>query len=898
MPAQILTTKLYIPPLNQDRTVLRPRLLAQLNANMQQSKLTLISAPAGFGKTTLVAEWIASSDNPAGWVSLDEGDSDPLRFLSYFVAALQRVAPSIGERVTAMLQSPQPPPIESILTTLLNEITTLPQRFVLVLDDYHVLDSQEIDTLLTFLIENLPPQLHLVMTTREDPRLPLARMRARGQLNELRAADLRFRPDEATGFLNNAMGLQLAPDEVMVLEQRTEGWIAGLQLAALSMQGREDVHGFIQAFAGDHRYIVDYLVEEVLQRQPPAVRGFLLETSILDRLCGPLCDAVTTRVDSSIVLEDLERSNLFVVSLDDRRLWFRYHHLFADVLRAHLLDEQPDLVTMLHQRASDWYIDSDLPAYAVQHAFAADDLERVARLAEITWSAMDQSRQFTMWLDWAQAIPDEMMQVRPVLSVGYAWALLEAGELEAGEAQLHAAEQLLYNAPRETMIVDDEAEFQRLPASIASARTYLAQAHDDTAGTLRYAQQALDLLPADDHLRRGVPASLLGIASWASGDLETAQRSFADAMTSFERAGNILFAITGTYVLADMQLAAGCLREALHTYERSLELAAAQGQPPVRGTADLYLGLGELHYEQGSDTTAAEYLQRSEELSEVAAFPRWQYRWCQVQARVRQAQGDVHGALKMLDEAERLYMRGPIPDLRPIAALKAQLWIVMGRLDAALDWTQAGGLSPEGDLSYLREFEYLTLARLLTAQYKNGDNTIDAALLLLNRLLKAAQAGRRNGSVIDILVQQALAFEAQDNIPQALDHLEQVLTLAEPEGYARLFVDEGPPMARLLTEAAARGIRPGYVRKLLDPSGTNTSSKATPTPQPLIEPLSDREVEILQLVADGLSNREISQQLFLALSTVKGHNRNIFDKLQVKRRTEAVARAREIGLII
>lgn len=878
--------------------MLRPRLLAQLNANMQQSKLTLISAPAGFGKTTLVAEWIASSDNPAGWVSLDEGDSDPLRFLSYFVAALQKVAPSIGERVTAMLQSPQPPPIESILTTLLNEIATLPQRFVLVLDDYHVLDSQEIDTLLTFLIENLPPQLHLVMTTREDPRLPLARMRARGQLNELRAADLRFRPDEATGFLNNAMGLQLAPDEVMVLEQRTEGWIAGLQLAALSMQGREDVHGFIQAFAGDHRYIVDYLVEEVLQRQPPAVRGFLLETSILDRLCGPLCDAVTTRFDSSIVLEDLERSNLFVVSLDDRRLWFRYHHLFADVLRAHLLDEQPDLVTMLHQRASDWYIDNGLPAYAVQHAFAADDLERVARLAEVTWSAMDQSRQFTLWLEWAQAIPDEMMQVRPVLGVGYAWALLEAGELEAGETQLNAAEQLLNNAPRETMIVDDEAEFQRLPASIASARTYLAQAYDDTAGTLRYAQQALDLLPPDDHLRRGVPASLLGIASWASGDLETAQRSFADAMTSFERAGNILFAITGTYVLADMQLAAGCLREALHTYEGSLELAAAQGQPPVRGTADLYLGLGELHYEQGSDSTAAEYLQRSEELSEVAAFPRWQYRWCQVQVRVRQAQGDVHGALKMLDEAERLYMRGPIPDLRPIAALKAQLWIVMGRLDAALDWAQTGGLSPEDDLSYLREFEHITLARLLIAQYKNGDNTIDAALLLLNRLLKAAQAGRRNGSVIDIRVQQALAFEAQDHIPQALNHLEQALILAEPEGYARIFIDEGPPMMRLLSQAAARGIRPGYVRKLLAPSETNTHSTATPTPQPLIEPLSDREVEILQLVADGLSNREISQQLFLALSTVKGHNRNIFDKLQVKRRTEAVARAREIGLII
>ena len=429
MSTPILATKLYIPP-PRPKVVLRPRLIERLNEGLDR-KLTLISAPAGFGKTTLVSEWVAGSERPAAWLSLDEGDNDPTRFLTYLVAALQTIAPDIGEGVLSVLQSPQPPPTESILTALLNEITAVPDDFVLVLDDYHVIDARPVDAALTFLLEHLPPQMHLVITTREDPQLPLARLRARGQLTELRAADLRFTPSEAAAFLNEVMGLNLSAEDIAALETRTEGWIAGLQLAALSMRGREDVPGFIRAFAGDNRYIVDYLVEEVLQRQPERVRSFLLQTSILDRLSGPLCDAVTGQEEGNALLEALERGNFFVVPLDDRRHWYRYHHLFADVLHAHLMAEQPDQVPTLHRRASEWYEQHGSAADAIRHALAAEDFERAADLVELAVPAMRRSRQEATLLGWLKALPDELIQCRPVLSVAYAGTLLQAASSRA-----------------------------------------------------------------------------------------------------------------------------------------------------------------------------------------------------------------------------------------------------------------------------------------------------------------------------------------------------------------------------------------------------------------------------------------------------------------------------------
>src|SRR6266705_2113890 len=478
MPPPMLTTKLYIPRLRPN-VVSRPRLIERLNEGLQR-KLTLISAPAGFGKTTLVSEWVEGIEQPrarTAWLSLDEGDNDPARFLAYLVAALQTIAATLGEGVLGVLQSPQPPPPEAILTALLNEITTLPDHFVLVLDDYLVIDAKAVDMALTYLVEHLPPQMHLVIATREDPQLPLARLRDRSHLTELRAADLRFTSSEAAAFLNQVMGLSLSAADIAALEDRTEGWIAGLQLAALSMQGHQDVAGFIRAFTGDHRYIVDYLVEEVLQRQPAPVRSFLLQTSILDRLHGPLCDAVTGQEEGNARLEALERGNFFVVPLDDRRHWYRYHHLFAEVLSAHLLAEQPDQVSTLHRRASAWYERHGSTADAIRHALSACDFERAADLVELAIPAMRQSRQEARVLGWLKALPDELLQVRPVLSVGYAWALLLNGELEGVEARLQNAERWLdTTADRGEMVVVDDEEFRRLPGAIAIFRAAIAQA--------------------------------------------------------------------------------------------------------------------------------------------------------------------------------------------------------------------------------------------------------------------------------------------------------------------------------------------------------------------------------------------------------------------------------------
>jgi LuxR family maltose regulon positive regulatory protein len=910
MSTPILATKLYVPP-PRPRVVLRPRLIEHLNESLHR-RLTLISAPAGFGKTTLVSEWVAGCERPAAWLSLDEGDNDPTRFLSYLVAALQTIAPNIGEGVLGALRSPQPPPTESILTVLLNEVTTVEDEIVLVLDDYHVVDATLIDDALGFLIEHLPPRMHLVIATREDPSLPLARLRARGQLAELRAADLRFTPSEAAEFLEGVMGLSLSAEDIAALEDRTEGWIAGLQLAALSMRGREDVAGLIRAFAGDNRYIVDYLVEEVLQQQPERIRSFLLKTSILDRLNGPLCDAVTDQQEGNARLETLERGNFFVVPLDDKRHWYRYHHLFAEVLSAHLMAEQPGQVSTLHRRASEWYEQHGSAADAIRHALAAEDFERAADLVELAWPAMRRSRQEATLHGWLETLPDEVLHCRPVLSVGYASALMSSGKLESVEERLRDAERWLdttadmserSQAPSAELVVVDEEEFRRLPGAIAVFRAGLALARGDVPETVTYARRALDLVPEDDHLWRGAAAVLLGLASWTSGNLEAAHRSYADGMAHLRRAGHISDAINGSITLAAIRITQGRLREAMSTYERGLQLATEQGDPVMRGTADMYVGMSELHREWDDLEGATQHLLRSKEQGEHTGFPQNRYRWRIAMARIREARGDLDGALDLLDEAERLYMSDFPPNVRPIAALKTRVWVAQGRLAEALDWARERGLSAHDDLSYLREFEHITLARVLLARYKSDreERYIHEAMGLLERLLKAAEAGGRMGSVIEILVLQALAHEAQGDSPSALVPLERALTLAEPEGYVRVFVDEGRPMAQLLSEAAARGIMPDYTAKLLavlesEEHKSEEGSHRFPT-ESVVGPLSQRELEVLRLIAQGLSNREISQRLFLALITVKGHNRNIFRKLQVRRRTEAIARARELGLL-
>ncbi len=919
----LLATKLYIPP-PPPKVVVRTRLIKQLDEGLSAGRtpgVILISAPAGFGKTTLVSEWIAKGDRPAAWLSLEEGDSDPARFLSYLVAALRTVVPQLGEGTLEGLQASQPLPTEAVLTTLLNDISTLAEKFILVLDDYHVIDARAVDEALTFLVEHLPPQLHLVITTREDPALPIPRLRARRQLTELRAADLRFTPSEAAEFLDQVMGLHLSAEDLAALEDRTEGWIAGLQLAALSMQGHQDVHGFIQAFAGDHRYIVDYLIEEVLQRQPESVRSFLLQTSILERLSGSLCDAVignhpegADQPGGKVRLETLQRGNFFLIPLDDRRHWYRYHHLFADVLRMHLIAEQSELVPVLHRRASQWFEQNGSAADAIRHALAGGDFERAADLIEMTSPAMHKNRQEATVLGWMRALPRDLFKDRPVLSILDVATLMSTGNIEGVEERLRDAEQWLdriddkQERPNEMIVVNEE-EFQRLPGAIAMYRAGIALARGDVPQAMTYARQVLDIVPDHDHLGRGSASALLGLALWTSGDLEAAHRSFAEGMAQLQRAGNIADAVGGVRALADIRITQGRLGDAMHTYERALQLARENGTPTLRGTADMYVGMSELEREHNDLQAAAQLLLRSQEQGEHTGFPQHPYRWRVAMARLREAQGDLEGALELLQEAESLYMSDFFPNVRPVVALKARVWILQGRLDKAHDWAREHDLSAEDDFSYLREFEHITLARILLAQHKSEDkdSTIREAIGLLERLLKASEEGGRTGHVIEILTLQALAYQLQGDISVALTSLERALKLAEPEGYVRIFLDEGASMEQLLREAAGGGILPGYTGRLLsafDTEGQTSVARAdespvlkTPASSPLIEPLTERELDVLRLFKTELSGPEIARELVIGLSTVRTHTKSIYSKLNVNSRRAAVRRAEELGLI-
>jgi LuxR family maltose regulon positive regulatory protein len=933
MSTPILATKLYIPP-PRPKAVLRSRLIERLNEGLHR-KLTLISAPAGFGKTTLVSEWVAGCERPAAWLSLDEGDNDPTRFLAYLITALQTIAANIGEGVLGVLQSPQPPPTESILTALLNEITTIPDNLVLVLDDYHVIEAKPVDNALTLLLEHLPPQMHLVIATREDPDLPLARLRAGDQLTELRVTDLRFTASEAANFLNQVMDLNLSAEDIAALETRTEGWIAGLQLAALalqgtvSMQGHQDAAGFIKSFTGSHHFVMDYLVEEVLHQQSESVQSFLLQTSILDRLCGPLCDAVLPKSSASgqETLEYLERANLLVVPLDDKREWYRYHHLFADVLQARLMKERPDQVADLHLRACAWWAQNNFRSDAIRHALAAEDFERSADLLEQEWSASSGTYfQSATWLSWVKALPDELVRTRPWLSIGFAWELLFSGELEAAEARMRDADRWLERtadlndpseAPSTSMVVVNEEKSRSVRASLALARAFHAQALGDVVGTVTHARRALTLVSEANYHMRGVASAQLGLACWTNGDLETAYKYMADAMAGLRMAGNLLFANSCAFVLAEVRIAQGRLLDAINTYEKALQLVTTQDEPVLQGTANLYLGLSELYRERGNVEAASQHLLRSEELGKQAGSPDWPYPLYLAQAQIKESQGDLDGALELLDEAERLYHRSPVPDVRPVAALKARVWIRQGRLAEALGWAHRRDLSVDDDLSYLREFEHVTLARVLIARYKSdrAERSIHDADGLLERLLKVAEEGGRMGSVIEILVLQALAHEAQGNIPLALVPLERALTVAEPEGYVRVFVHEGIPMAELLTRmnASREGGRPvpstgsgralsevvnKHIHRLLAAFGKQKDVQPSAfSPQPLVEPLSERELEVLRLLGTELNGPAIARELLVSLNTMRTHTKNIYSKLGANNRRAAVRRAEELDLL-
>ena len=900
----ILATKLYVPP-PRPKVVRRPRLIQRLNEGLAAGrKLTLISAPAGFGKTSLLSEWVAGGERlaptvRAAWLSLDDGDNDPTRFLTYLVAALQTIDTNIGIGALAAIRAagPQAPAAEPILTALLNDIASLPDPFSLVLDDYHAIQAKPVDQALAFLLQHLPAQMHLVVATREDPELPLARLRARDQLTELRAADLRFTPAEAAEFLNQAMGLNLLADDLLALEARTEGWIAGLQLAALSMQGHPDAAQFIQSFTGSHHFVLDYLVEEVLNQQSDQLQTFLLCTSILERLCGSLCDAVLLSPPASgqATLEYIEQANLFIIPLDSERRWYRYHPLFADLLRQRLAaasGEAEGQSKALHIRASEWYESHGLEIDAFQHAAAANEVARAERLIEGHGTPLYYRGALAVVLKWLASLPAAVVEASLTLSMTYASARMVAGQMAGLEQNLQAAEAAL--RAEQSAVAD--AKTRNLVGEIAGIRATTALAHYQIDTMLAESRRALEYLRPDNLLYRTAAIWRLGVGYMFQGNRAAANQAYTEAITLSQASGNTFTTLLATLGLGNVHEADNQLYAAAETYRRVLQLA---GDPPQPVASEAILALARIHYEWNDLAAAEQYGRQALQLARQ--YDRMIDRFVigeVFQARLKLAQGDVNGAAAILAQASQsARQHNFVHRLPEVAAAQVVTLLRQGRPEAVAAAAQLAQTHklPVGQ------------ARVYLAQ---GDPS--AALALLEPLRQQAETKLWADERLKLRVLQAVALQAQDETDQALQVLADALVLAEPGGFIRIFVDEGLPMARLLSQAAAHGLMPDYVSRLLAAYSAETQTGSTvpraglrqnedksyrPPAQPQAEPLSTRELEVLHLMAEGLSNHEIGQRLFLALNTVKGHNRNIFGKLQVQRRTEAVARARELGLL-
>jgi len=918
----LLTTKLYIPPFRPE-LVPRPRLIERMSAGPRSGrKLTILSAPAGFGKTTLVSEWLSGVKRSSAWLSLDEGDNDLARFLTYIIASLQQIDPNLGQSTQAIFQAAPSPAVEPLLSPLINEIAALDISFTLVLDDYHAITLPAIHEAVTFVLDHMPPPprgMHLVIATREDPPLPLlARLRVQRQMTELRAADLRFTEEEAAAFLNRTMGLDLSTEDIAAIETRTEGWIAGLQLAALSMQGepRERIPGFIQAFSGSHRYVADYLAEEVLKRRPPRVRSFLLQTSILDRLSGPLCDAVcsegtggTEQENSQALLEQLEEANLFLVPLDHERRWYRYHHLFTGLLRNQLEAAQPALVPTLHRRASSWFEQKGLRSEAIAHSLAAGDVERAAQLIDKVFDErMSTGEYFSTMLAWLEELPDEIISARPRLGIWHAWMLVETLHLDAVEPRLQEIER--------------DADGQ-LPAGLrlltTVIRATLARRRDDLATAIELSHHVLEIM--GENPSASSPQAYTGIvfnlafAYLQAGDLIQAGPRMSDALTISQALSSITLTLLAMTGLAQIEVTQGQLHKAADTCRKGLQRAAEaaqQSRQAVPAAAHIHVVLGDLLREWDRLDDAERHLTQGIELGrqwQIGDSLRDGYLF---RARLRQAQGDMVGGLDAIRQAEQLpQVYQTITGFAgPIAACRAKLALfeaalaagdLADQLQAVVQWATARGLRAEGSIDSLSdEFEYLVWARLLIAQ-----NEPSQALEVLARLMQAARDGGRTGSVIEVWVLQGLAHEALGDTEQAMAALERALLLAEPEGYIRLFVDEGRRMAELLRQAASRGVAPDYVSKLLlaiEPAAAEEQTPPAPppsfTPAPrFIEPLTDRELEVLRLLITDLSGPEIAEQLVVSVNTVKTHIKRIYGKLDAHSRYEAIERAKELNIL-
>ena len=895
----LVETKLLLPRARRD-TVPRPRLDGLLD-RARTAPVTLVSAPAGFGKTTLLAAWLADAGQPVAWVSLDERDRRPESFWAYVLAALDRAVPGCGTAASTLLSTGQAP-IESVLAGVVNELSVHDGEVFLVLDDLHLADGPGIRAGLDFLVDHLPPQLHLVLSTRADPALPLSRLRARGDLVEVRAADLRFDDEEAAAYLNDLNELGLPPDAVAALESRTEGWVAALQLAALSLQGRADAAGFIDRFAGDDRFVVDYLVDEVLDRQPDDVRRFLLDTAVLDRLTAPLCEAVHAGPSGSgrAMLDLLDRQNLFLVPLDDHRRWYRYHHLFADVLRVHLLQERPGDVPELHRRACRWFTATQDPRDtqdAVRHALAAGDVDDAGRLVELALRPLLRDRREAVVRRWIDDLPVDVVGDRPVLAIGFVGALMSSNDFGDVERRLDDVEAMM-GRPASELVVADDGELASVPARIEMYRAALALVGGDPADTIARAGRAVAASPPGDDLTTAAAAALAGLARWASGDVVAARDAYVASAAGLTRAGHVADVLGCSLTIADLELTLGRLRDGQRTLEDALALAERHHAGPgvMRGTADMLVALSRVAWHRDDLATAADLLRRADDLGESAGLPQNAYRWRVAMARLRAAERDWPAALELLDDAERVYLGDFSPEVHPIHATRARVLVASGDVVGALAWAREHALGPDDELDYLREYEHVTLAKVLLAEHRGtgAPGTLRAATALLDRLLASAEAGARGGTVIEVEVLRAVAHRAAGDPRTALAALEHAVDLAEPQGWVRFLLDPGPDLAEVLDELAARRPASAYVRALVR---TPAGPEHVPPREVLVDPLSDRELDVLRLLGSDLDGPAIARQMVVSLNTVRTHTKHIYTKLGVNNRRAAISRGHQLGLL-
>lgn len=895
MDTPLLQTKLYIPQ-PQPNLVPRPRLIERLNEGVSR-KLTLIAAPAGFGKTTLVSDWLRQLDLSIAWLALDEGDSEVSRFLTYTIAALQKIDSGLGQTSLSLLQLSEMPATENVITLLINEIATFTDKIILILDDYHAIQNLEVHKALAFLLDRLPPQLHLIILSRTDPPFPLSRLRVRQQMTEIRHSDLRFTEAEAAAFLNELMNLQLLLEDVAALEARTEGWIAGLQLAALSLRGRADKREFVSSFAGSHRQIIDYLSEDVLQLQNEAVQHFLLQTAILDRLSGPLCDAVTGQTNSQMMLENLERANLFIIPLDNERHWYRYHHLFADFLRIQLRYRQAGQISELHRRANRWYQEQGFTDDAIHHALAGEDRDQAARLIESVGVSLIVEGRLRKLLGWLEALPDEYVQTRPLLSVCYAWVLNLMGQAAAVEPRLQDAGRGL-----STAVPKQRQDIQGL---IHTVRAFLARRQGDIPGSMQHLRQAAEDLSPDNLMARASVYLNLGFNYALMGQLTQAAQTLQAARRDGRASNAVYVTLLAMAVQANTCVAQGQLRRAIELYQEAIDYGLAQnkGRPfPPAGYA--YAGLGQVMYEQNDLDSAERYLALAVELGELMAEWSMIRRGLLPLAWLKQMQGDSAAAQALWQQALSVVQQAESKRVEvQLETHRVRLWLVQARmsdnqsaLSLAIDWADKYQQNPSAISSYPEAFAQITLAWVELVRGKTNQ-----ALIRLEALAQAATAGGQLDNLIKILVLQALAQAAQDDLASAVNTLSRALELAAPEGYVRTFVDHGPPMLQLLRQVAAQGNFPAYVAQLL--AAFSDSAEEVPIVnrksniQNFVEPLNDRELSILRLMAAGLSNREIAEELYLSVNTVKWYSSHIYGKLGVKKRAEAVDRAHELGVL-